>query len=122
TPPGRSPRPGPPRPSRPIDITLRSTPTEAQAAVDGVIIGYTPTYWAGQADGHEHVFTFVKPGFAGVAYRFVPIASGVVHAHLDPMAEEPDAGVNVPVDAGAVPAPAPVVTGAAAGVVPRPPP
>jgi hypothetical protein len=106
---GVKPPPGPPRPSRPIDITLRSTPSEAQAAVDGEIIGYTPTYWAGQADGREHVFTFVKSGYAGVAYRFVPIASGVVHAHLDPMAEEPDAGVTVPIDAAAAVADAAVI-------------
>jgi hypothetical protein len=82
------------RQPHPIDVTLRSSPSGAQVAVDGVPIGYTPTYWPGQADGREHEFTFVLPGHATARYRFVPITSGVIHARLEPIAEEPDAGVS----------------------------
>jgi len=94
--PGRPPaHPAAPRASHPIDVTLRSTPTNARAAVDGVPIGNTPTYWPGEANGREHEFTFVLPGYAVARYRFVPITSGVIHAHLDPVTDEPsDAGVS----------------------------
>jgi hypothetical protein len=94
--PGRPPpHPAAPRASHPIDVILRSTPPNAHAAVDGVPIGTTPTYWAGDANGREHQFTFVLPGYAVARYRFVPITSGVVHAHLDPVTDnEPDAGVS----------------------------
>jgi len=90
--------PGPPgrqtaRAGRPIDIVLRSSPPGATAAVDGVPIGPTPTYWAGEANGREHEFTFVMPGYAFARYRFVPITSGVVHARLEVLAEDTDAGV-----------------------------
>jgi hypothetical protein len=82
------------RPSHPIDVILRSTPNNAQAAVDGVPLGPTPAYWNGMADGHEHEFTFVLPGHAVARYRFVPITSGVIHARLEPIpSEEIDAGV-----------------------------
>jgi hypothetical protein len=81
------------RAPHPIDVTLRSTPPGAQVAVDGVPMGYTPTYWPGEADGREHEFTFVLPAHATARYRFVPIASGVIHTRLEPIAEEPDAGV-----------------------------
>jgi len=78
-----------------IDIMLKSTPPGAMAAVDGVQMGPTPTYWpAGEADGREHEFTFVLRGFAVARYRFVPISSGVVHARLEAIVEDrPDAGV-----------------------------
>jgi hypothetical protein len=85
-------RQGPAR-SRPIDIVLRSSPPGATAAVDGVPIGPTPTYWSGDANGREHEFTFVLPGYAFARYRFVPITSGVVHARLEVLAEDTDAGV-----------------------------
>ena len=88
--------------SRPIDVTLRSTPPNAEAAVDGVPLGTTPAYWSGVADGREHEFTFALPRHAVARYRFVPITSGVVHARLEPIAEEIDAGVG--------PEPASVVT------------
>src|SRR5438874_665393 len=42
------------RAGRAIDVTLRSTPTGASAAVDGVPVGQTPTFWAGNADGRPH--------------------------------------------------------------------
>ena len=84
------------RPARPIDITLRSTPPNAQVAVDGAVIGSTPAYWNGMADGREHEFVFTLRGHAIARYRFVPITSGVIHPRLEPIAEEPDAGVLPP--------------------------
>ena len=81
------------RTGRPIDVTLRSTPPGAEVAVDGAYLGTTPTYWPGQADGREHEFTFTLPGHAIARYRFVPVTSGVIHARLEPIVEEPDAGV-----------------------------
>lgn len=94
---GRRPAvPAPTHPGRPIDITLRSTPPYAEAAVDGVPVGTTPAYWSGDANGREHEFTFVLPGHAVARYRFVPITSGVIHARLEPIVEEPDAGVALP--------------------------
>jgi len=81
------------RTARPIDLVLRSTPPGAQAAIDGVTIGTTPTFWQGQTDGISHEFTFVKEGYAIARYRFVPTQSGVVHGSLDPLvADTPDAG------------------------------
>lgn len=86
------------RPSRPIDIILKSSPPGADAAVDGVIVGRTPAYWYGEADGHEHEFTFVMYGHNSARYRFVPIQSGTVHAKLDVTSDDvPDAGVPDPV-------------------------
>ena len=67
---------------RTLEITLRSTPAGAVAAVDGVVIGRTPTYWEGDFTGREREFTFVLAGHAIGRYRFVPTASGVVHAPL----------------------------------------
>jgi len=96
--PARRPQPGKPlrnRPSRPIDVILKSSPTGATAAVDGVVVGRTPAYWYGESDGHEHEFTFVLPGHASGRYRFVPIQSGTVHAKLDAITDDlPDAGVD----------------------------
>jgi hypothetical protein len=84
------------RPSRPIDVMLKSTPTGAQAAVDGIVLGPTPAYWNGSADGNEHEFTFVLSGHAIARYRFVPIASGTIHARLVPISDDVDAGVPPP--------------------------
>jgi len=84
------------RGGRPIDVVLRSTPTGAQAAVDGVVLGSTPAYWNGNADGREHEFTFVLPGHAIARYRFVPITSGTIHARLERVSDEVDAGVPPP--------------------------
>jgi hypothetical protein len=126
------------RPSHPIEVTLRSTPPGATAAVDGTIVGTTPAYWGGDADGHEHEFTFDLKGFALARYRFVPVTSGVIHARLDPIAEETDAGVSpesAAPGAGAVlvnpppaanpvdgaPAPVPVLAPDAALAAPAPP-
>lgn len=93
---GRGPRPAQPRAkpraSRPVDIMLKSSPPNAMAAVDGVQVGPTPAYWQGEADGREHEFTFVLPGYATARYRFVPVTSGVVHARLEPIAQIPDDG------------------------------
>jgi hypothetical protein len=82
------------RPARPIDITLKSEPHGALAAVDGRPLGTTPTYWAGEADGLEHEFTFTLRGHASARYRFVPVTSGVLHVRLTPVAETPDGGLE----------------------------
>jgi hypothetical protein len=110
------------RPPRPIDVTLKSDPRGALAAVDGRPIGTTPTFWAGESDGLEHEFTFTLAGHASARYRFVPITSGVLYVKLQPVAEErpdgglgpviapkfaPDAVAVPPVPPAAVPAPAP---------------
>jgi len=84
-----------PRGQHPIQITLRTSPPGASAAVDGTPVGTTPAYWSGDADGREHEFTFDLRGYALARYRFVPITSGVIHARLDPITEETDAGVAV---------------------------
>lgn len=83
-----------PRATHPIEVTLRSTPAGATAAVDGTPVGSTPAFWGGDADGHEHEFTFELRGYALARYRFVPVTSGVVHARLEPIIEETDAGVS----------------------------
>jgi len=91
-PPSTQPPAPPPRPTvhgKAIDVVLKSSPPGAMAAVDGVQIGPTPTYWPnGAADGREHEFTFVLRGFAAARYRFVPIASGVIHARLEAIADD----------------------------------
>src|SRR5687767_2852408 len=78
----------PPRQGRPIDVTLRSTPPGAQVAVDGTVLGNTPAFWNGEADGREHEFVFTMRGHAIARYRFVPVSSGVIHGRLDPIHEE----------------------------------
>jgi hypothetical protein len=99
-----------------IDLTLRSSPAGARAAVDGVPVGNTPTHWTIEADGSEHEFTFDRPGFALARYRFVPVQSGVIHARLEPVAaEEPEVappdvvapGSPTPREPAPVPAPTP---------------
>lgn len=92
------------RAARPIDVTLRSSPSGATVAVDGVPVGVTPTYWAGDANGREHEFLFVRKGYAYARYRFVPVTSGVVHARLDPIADD---RASLPPELLAPPAPAP---------------
>jgi hypothetical protein len=105
-----------------LQVTLRSTPSGAIAAVDGVQVGPTPTYWFGEADGREHEFTFVRSGYESARYRFVPVQSGLVHARLEPVADErvgsglgpeiapvfaPDAGVVAPPPTVITPSPPP---------------
>lgn len=84
------------RGGRPIDITLRSSPPGAEVAVDGMVLGNTPAYWRGMADGKEHEFVFTMRGHAIARYRFVPVSSGVIHGRLDRIHEERDAGVQAP--------------------------
>jgi hypothetical protein len=91
-----SPQPLPGRDRRAIDVTLRSTPPGALVSVDGTPVGNTPAFWSGFADGREHQFVFTLPGHAIARYRFVPVSSGVIHARLDPIAVERDAGVAPP--------------------------
>lgn len=80
---------------KPLDITLRSSPPGAMAAIDGAQIGRTPTF-ATVTSGSEHDFTFVLDGYALARYRFVPIKSGLVHAQMEPLVGEVDAGVVPP--------------------------
>ena len=108
-------RPGAVRNGRTLELTLRSSPAGALAAVDGVVIGRTPTYWEGDFTGREREFTFVLPGHAIGRYRFVPTTSGVVHAPLIKLETPHDAGMpEIP-----VPAPAPPPMRAPAGSKPR---
>ncbi len=82
-----------PRSGRQVDVILRSSPAGATVAVDGVLVGTTPTYWAVDANGRDHEFLFVRKGYAYARYRFVPITSGVVHARLEPIAEDSPGGM-----------------------------
>jgi hypothetical protein len=95
------------RQARDIEITLRSSPPGARVSVDGSPLGNTPAFCNCKADGREHEFLFTLPGHAIARYRFVPVSGGVIHARLDPIAEEPDAGVVLPPEVVA-PQPVPV--------------
>lgn len=73
-----------------IELTLRSSPTGAKVAVDGQVVGETPAYWSGEANGKPHDFTFVyerttSTRYQLAHYRFVPVTSGIVHAKLEPL-------------------------------------
>jgi len=87
--------PTPKRPTRPIEIILRSTPGDAEAWVDGTYIGITPQVWGGDT-GAAHTFMFKKAGHAMAQYRFVPVSSGILHPRLDPIEADVDAGVTAP--------------------------
>jgi hypothetical protein len=80
------------RPGRQIEILLRSSPPKATVFVDGLEVGTTPTYWLGET-GAEHEFTFSLPKHALARYKFFPISTGVLHARLEPVANDVDAGV-----------------------------
>jgi hypothetical protein len=80
--------------SRPVEIFLRSSPTGATVHVDGMDQGTTPVLW--QGDTGEHEFTFVMKDHALARYRFWVISNGVVHARLEPVTEDTDAGVPPP--------------------------
>jgi hypothetical protein len=84
------------RPARPIDVLLKSDPRGALAAVDGLVIGTTPALWVGESDGFEHEFTFSLAGHGFARYRFVPVASGVLHVTLQPVATDPPDGGLAP--------------------------
>ena len=93
---------------RTLEILLRSTPSGATVAVDGVIIGQTPNYWEGDFTGREREFTFVMPGYAMARYRFVPTTNGVVHGRLTKILDQDTAPI-IPKPAGSAgpPPPAP---------------
>ncbi len=112
-------RPPTKRPGRQIEILLRSSPSGAMASVDGLQVGPTPTYWIGET-GAEHEFTFSMPKHALARYRFFPIATGTLHARLDPVANAIDAGVPPAhlVQPSPIPPPETLVT--PAPVVPTP--
>lgn len=83
----------PPRDKKWTQILLRSSPTGAMAAVDGVRLGPTPVLWEGLLDGQPREFTFVMAGHALARYRFVPITGGIVHGTLVKITDDKDAGV-----------------------------
>lgn len=101
-------RPATKRPSRPIEIVLRSSPVPARVSVDGTPMGNTPQVWLGES-GAEHEFAFQAPGYALARFRFTPITSGVIHPRLEPMAEDVDAGVPPPPEVVPPQPPAPVI-------------
>lgn len=115
-------------PGVPIGILLKSEPTNANVSVDGEFLGVTPKYWSGSADGTEHVFAFTKANYALAHYKFVPIASGVLHATLVRVAsgETPDGGLEPVIaptlapDAGVAPPPT-VLTPPVPAPAPAPP-
>jgi hypothetical protein len=121
-------QPLPDRERKAIDITLRSSPPGARVAVDGTEIGIAPAFWSGYADGRQHEFSFTLPRHAVARYRFVPVASGVIHARLEPIAEERDAGVapppevvqHPPASAVVPPQPPPTIVPADAALAPPP--
>ena len=109
------------RPGRPIEVTLRSTPSGASVMVDGQPLGPTPNFWQGEANGHEHEFMFTMPHHASARYRFVPVTSGVVHARLELVAsDDPSAQAKTAVPPPRVP-PAPSVS-PPVPITPPPPP
>jgi hypothetical protein len=75
---------------RSIELILRSTPAGAVAAVDGVVVGPTPTFWRGDMTGKACEFTFVLTDYAMARYRFVPTSDGIVHATLRPLVRGSD--------------------------------
>jgi hypothetical protein len=99
---------------RTLEIILRSTPSGATVAVDGVVVGQTPGYWEGEFTGREREFTFVMPGYAMARYRFVPTSNGVVHGRLVKIVADQSAR------APAIPRPADLV-GPAPAASPAPP-
>src|SRR5262249_32299668 len=99
---------------RTLEILLRSTPSGATVAVDGVIVGQTPSYWEGEFTGREREFTFVMPGSAMARYRFVPTSNGVVHGRLVKIVTDQRAGApQIPRPADLVGPPAAPDAGAA---------
>ncbi len=115
-------RPAARRATRQIEIVLRSSPNGARVFVDGEDRGVTPMLWQGETG--EHAFTFVKKDHAMARYRFWAITSGIVHARLEPVAEEVKTGAPPPeVMAPQVPAPPTLLTpDASAPAVMAPPP
>jgi hypothetical protein len=100
-------RPVTKRPTRPIEIVLRSSPVPARVSVDGAPLGNTPQVWLGDS-GAEHEFAFQAPGYALARFRFTPITSGVIHPRLEPVADDVDAGVAPPPEVVPPQQPAPV--------------
>ncbi len=101
-------RPATKRPTRPIEIVLRTSPVPARVSVDGSPLGNTPQVWLGES-GAEHEFAFEAPGYAMARFRFTPITSGVIHPRLEPVVEEIDAGMPPPPEVVPPQRPAPVM-------------
>jgi hypothetical protein len=68
-----------------LRLTLRSTPTGATVAVDGLQVGVTPVQVDVDQDGKIHELTFVLSGFALERIKFAPVRDGVVHATMKPV-------------------------------------
>lgn len=84
----------PKRSGRPIEIMLRSTPSGARVFVNSIDTGQkTPTMWLGETGSEATEFGFSLPQFAYTRYKFWPIQSGVLHARLEPIGRDVDAGV-----------------------------
>ncbi len=114
--------PVPKRPTRSIEIILRSTPGDAEAWVDGAYLGITPQVWGGET-GAPHTFVFKKAGYAMAQFRFVPVTTGILHPRLDPVAEDVDAGVAPPREVAPIELapPASIMVEDAAPLAPPPP-
>lgn len=121
----------PARPTRPIEIVMRSSPVPARVYIDGKEEGVTPFVWQGTTGLHE--FVFDAPGFGMQRYRYAPITNGVMHPRLERVADDIDAGVLPPpevvppqppapvtVDVDAQPAPIAPVDAPAAPIGPAP--
>ncbi len=76
------------RDRRVVQLLLRSSPSGATAAVDGVRLGATPVLWEGELTGLTREVTFVLAGHALARYRFVPVTSGIVHGTLAKVADD----------------------------------
>src|SRR5205085_914810 len=69
-----------PHARRTLEIMLRSSPSGADAAVDGELVGKTPVLWEGEFTGREREFTFTLPGH-GVAPAVAPAPPTPPAAH-----------------------------------------
>jgi len=124
---GPDPQPGA-RPAvrghRMLELLLQSTPPGALAAVDGVIVGATPTYWQGEFTGEQREFTFIRPGYAIARYQFVPVVNGIVHGRLQLISAEAAGRVPrlPPREDAPPPAAPPAPIAIDAGAPPPPPP
>ena len=76
-----------------IQITLRSTPSGARPRSTACRSARRPRSGAAPRTAASTSSRSYSTGHAIARYRFVPITSGVIHARLEPVGEEVDAGV-----------------------------
>ncbi len=73
-------------PPKMLHLVVKSTPSGADAMVDGKGVGKTPANFDLVDDGHEHEFSFEKDGFKPAKYRVTPVRDGLVaHVQLQPV-------------------------------------